>query len=234
MERPMKTARHHEQRGSLSLNLIVGLAGLLSMFLLVGCDETSGEASEADDELSSGWFDGNLACSAAANCPQYYSGCDEYAAACNVKDNQGTPLVGRCRCLDEFVFEVDCLCEACDPSIDAVVDTGKKLCSYAESPCDSDEECDEDGLECSEDDVCVPSTEGYLPCESDDECLFGWQCFDRPKKSMFSCYVDGENAELLDEPVWSWPDDMCCAPKVCVPKGWLNVPERFLCEGDEG
>ena len=211
--------------------LAVGLAGLLSMLLLVGCDGTSEEASAADDDLSSGWFDGNLACSAAADCPQYYAGCDDYAAACNVKDNQGTPLVGRCRCLDEFVFGVDCLCEACDPGLDAVVDTGEKLCFYAETTCDSDEECGTDGLECDQDGVCVPSTGGYLPCTSDEDCLFGWECFHRPKLSMFSCYVaDDESRELLDEPEWS-PDDMCCAPDVCIPAGWLNVPERFLCEG---
>jgi len=36
-----------------------------------------------------------------------------------------------------------------------------KLCFYEETPCDSDEECSEDRLECDEDGVCAPSTGGY-------------------------------------------------------------------------
>ena len=225
----------HGGTGPLLLVIAVVVTMVESRCTIAG-DSTSERVS-----LPEGYFDGNHPCLTGADCPQYYGGCFNYIAKCKINSypfSHGHSIVGECRCLDNLVFDEECFCEECELKNDELIDTGISLCFLEESSCESKNDCDEPGLGCWGVDPygrCAPSQAGYLPCDTDDDCLFGWQCFNRPKLSMFSCYYaqgDGSDGELLDTTVWS-QDNMCCAPTVCIPNGWLNVPDLFMCDGSD-
>ena len=143
------------------------------------------------------FFNGNYPpCETDTDCPQYLQ-CGQYSGPCTSQAWHEEPTVGKCYC----GFEGDgppppCYCETC--SLDSTgateVDAGFKLCFMADKYCNTDEDCGQPGLKCREkQNYCEVFGEGHLPCQTDEDFLFGWECVDNPPDMMAeSCFPGGD------------------------------------------
>ena len=193
-----------------------------ALLLVAGC-ELSSETDDVSDgqvdhdpltseQLANGEFSGYHTCTTDADCPQYYTGCYPYVAPCQKDEPWDQWFVGPCECNSEKdVVAGDCLCEECEQGT-GLVDTGRKLCFREYVSCDADADCDyQPGLECVGGEVCSPSREGLRACETDADCLFGWDCTETYPNAMCSQCRPPLEMELR----------ACCSPRVCVPRGWI-------------
>jgi len=186
-------------------------AGPFAMAVAVLVMGVSPQYTSANDEEKH--YGGNFPCVTDGDCPQY-ANCGEYVDTC-VKDIHGT---GDCSCFNTDDFGLPCLCVECELIDSEPIETGLQLCYWVHPDCETDEDCDyEPGLECRYS-HCSPSTDGHLPCQTSEDCLFGWDCVDNPPEFMsMSCFSTGDAVGSVPED----DTDSCCWPRVCTPHGHL-------------
>ena len=158
-------------------------------------------------------YSGNFPCSTDSNCPQYAK-CGDYIDTCT-KDIHGN--IGNCSCFDADDFGLPCHCVDCEID-DEPIETNLQLCYWVHPDCETDDDCDyEPGLECRYS-QCFPSHAGHLPCQTSEDCHFGWDCVDNPPSMMsLSCISTGDAVGSVSE------DDTnsCCWSRVCTPHGYF-------------
>jgi len=178
----------------------------------VGCDTTSSETPTGPV-----LYHGSFPCTPDADCPQYYSMCLPYEGACEWVPIEG-PMVGDCGCWESWIVDEPCACAPCDGKDGEYIEVGTSLCARYDLECSSDVDCPGEGMQCSDaTGTCWPSAEGHLECTNDTDCLFGWECIDNP---------EGLRSSMCDSP--KYETEICCAERVCVPRGW-KVPLIGCC-----
>lgn len=201
-------------------NIVFPIGSLVfSMFLV---SPTSACASEDDaTQQSEGMFIGYAPCKTNSDCPQY-STCEDYVGKCGKK--MFGWLVGDCyydKYLEELYEGIESHCVECSPQDTELIDTGTKLCYWEWWPsCETDEDCSEPGLFCTDSNECMPNdVVGFHPCQTDADCQFGWECVTFPKDFFDpGCFGDAAG-DAYSVAVDS--DNMCCWQQSCNPRGTL-------------
>ena len=194
---------------------------------LLTCLSCTGNSDGNDTGPVSYYNGSHPTCDSDADCPQYHS-CGRYVGVCT-QSVSGQWVVGDCSCGDSEQFGGPCYCVGCslEEGAEAEVDTGLKLCFREDKYCNNDNDCGEPGLRCKDKwHECLPSGEGHRPCQTDEDCLFGWECVDNPPDLMaVSCSPYGDVISEDSDAVSEGSADEtnpCCSPRVCTPHGWLG------------
>mgnify|MGYP006865029639 CR=1 FL=1 len=173
---------------------------LLLVSVLVKCD-----MPEAVEPVEARLF-GTMPCVANADCPYEWT-CVDYGGYCQ-ENEDGYYYVNKCTCENETEPDGECYCLECDCGEEDWIDTGMRLCRKPRwDPCETDDDCKyEPGLTCSSySGFCEPGW-GTIPCRSEDDCEWGWDCVDNSEDGI-SMYCDPEESHP------------CCSEKVCAPPG---------------
>ena len=158
-----------------------------------------------------------MPCASDEECPQYFSGCVQYAGICARESSFDKLEVGDCYCDSPAFNDAACECKSCEGQEGDYINVGISLCMMLDVECSTDLDCLEDGLICSElTGTCLPTSNGQVECSDDSDCSFGWQCIQNPLAlPPDNCQNQNDDG---DQDRGTYP--ACCATYVCAPRGW--------------